>query len=60
MSIHDSLFRKPNWATIPKDRSTFPPLTDEERAAILATREPTRCPTVRIVSTFRQQLSETA
>lgn len=52
----------PNLAThlFIRDRRTFPALTDEERAAILATREPVKCPTVRIATTFRQQLSETA
>jgi len=50
---------KANWVTYgSKDRRTFPALTDEQRAAILATRKVTKCPPVRIATTFTQQLAQ--
>lgn len=47
---------KSNWPT--KDRRTRPALTDQERAAILATRTVTVCPPVRVVVTFHQQVTQ--
>lgn len=49
---NNDLFRKSN--TITKDRRRFPVLSEEKKAAILATRTPTRCPPVYVAVTFRQ------
>lgn len=48
---NDDLFRP-----VTKDRRRFPALTEEEKAAILATHKVTRCPPVYVAVTFGQTL----
>ena len=52
----DNPFKSNFGTTGPKDRRTFPALTEQEKAAILATRKVTVCPPARVATTFTQQL----